>query len=172
MNRKFKEKLNSQVFTRRSSTRATWRWWRRRYWRWATRTGNGTNLTTTVEGETFGWWPTPSPSLDTITKLINITSSKQIFSEHSLQNGALSLVGIFEIVLSLVEIFMELKYFHDVATPALLCHKEPARRIQSPLLGALKHKILPFCSSLVLYGIRDRWLPCTERIYYRGALMP
>ena len=22
-------------------------------------------------------------------------------------------------------------------------------------------------SSLVLYGIRDRWLPCTERSYYR-----
>ena len=55
--------------------------------------------------------------------------------------------------------------------PALLCHKEPARRIQSPLLGALERKI-PLggyfaCSSLVLYGIRDRWLPCTERSYYR-----
>ena len=42
--------------------------------------------------------------------------------------------------------------------PALLCHKEPARRIQSPLLGALERKI-PLggyfaCSSLVLYGIR------------------
>ena len=51
------------------------------------------------------------------------------------QSGALSLVGIVEIVLSLVESFIELKYFHDVATPALLCHKEPARHIQSPLLG-------------------------------------
>ena len=29
------------------------------------------------------------------------------------------------------------------ATPALLCHKEPARRIQSPLLGALERKITP-----------------------------
>ena len=29
----------------------------------------------------------------------------------------------------------------DVAAPALLCHKEPARRIQSPLLGALERKI-------------------------------
>ena len=37
--------------------------------------------------------------------------------------------------LSLVETFKMLKYFHSVATPALLCHKEPARRIQSPLLG-------------------------------------
>ena len=37
--------------------------------------------------------------------------------------------------LSLVESFIELKYFHHVATPALLCHKEPARRIQTPLLG-------------------------------------
>ena len=57
------------------------------------------------------------------------------------QSGALSLVGRVEIVLSLVESFIELKYFHDVATPALLCHKEPARRIQSPLLGALERKI-------------------------------
>ena len=31
----------------------------------------------------------------------------------------------------------------DVAPPALLCHKEPARRIQSPLLGALERKIPP-----------------------------
>ena len=60
-----------------------------------------------------------------------------------LQSGALSLVGIVKIVLSLVESFKEMKYFHDVATPALLCHKEPARRIQSPLLllsGSLWHK--------------------------------
>ena len=35
------------------------------------------------------------------------------------QSGALSLVGRVEIVLSLVETFIELKYFHDVATPAL-----------------------------------------------------
>ena len=54
-----------------------------------------------------------------------------------------------EVCLSLVE---------SVAAPALLCHKEPARRIQSPLLGALERKI-PLggyfaCSSLVLYGIR------------------
>ena len=48
------------------------------------------------------------------------------------QSGALSLVEIVEILLSLVESFVQLKYFHDVATPALLCHKEPARRIQSP----------------------------------------
>ena len=49
------------------------------------------------------------------------------------------MVGRVEIVLSLVETFIELNYFHGVATPALLCHKEPAPRIQSPLL--------------VLYGI-------------------
>ena len=53
------------------------------------------------------------------------------------QSGALSLVGIVEIVLSLVERFTELKYFHDVATPAL---------------------------SLVLYGIRDSWLPLTGKV--------
>ena len=33
------------------------------------------------------------------------------------QGGALSLVGIVEIMLSLVESFIELKYFHNVATP-------------------------------------------------------
>ena len=54
-----------------------------------------------------------------------------------MQSGALSLVGIVEIELSLVESFMELKYFHDVATPAL---------------------------SLVLYGIRDSWLPLTGKV--------
>ena len=53
------------------------------------------------------------------------------------QSGALSLVGIAEIVLSLVEIFIELKYFHDVATPALLWHKEPARRKIPPTRGIL-----------------------------------
>ena len=53
---------------------------------------------------------------------------------------------------------------HSVAPPALICHKEPARRIQSLLLGALDRKIP---SSLVLYGIRDSWLPCTERSYNR-----
>ena len=52
------------------------------------------------------------------------------------------MVGIVEIVLLLVESFVELKYFQDVATPALLCHKEPARRIQCLLLGALERKIL------------------------------
>ena len=52
------------------------------------------------------------------------------------QSGALSLVGIVEAWLSLVESFRDLKYFHSVATPVLLCHKEPARRIQSPLLGS------------------------------------
>ena len=43
------------------------------------------------------------------------------------------MVGIVEIVLSLVENFIELKYFHDVATPALLYHKEPARSKQKNL---------------------------------------
>ena len=82
------------------------------------------------------------------------------------QSRALSLVGIVEARLSLVESFIKLKYFHNVAAPALLCHKEPARRIQSPLLGALERKKYFACSSLVLYGVRDRWLPCMERSYY------
>ena len=37
----------------------------------------------------------------------------------------------------------------DVATPALLSHKEPARRIQSPIGGYFA------CSSLVLYDIKE-----------------
>ena len=73
------------------------------------------------------------------------------------QSGALSLVGIVEAWLSLVESFIELKYFHGVAAPALLCHKEPARRIQS-LLAPL---------SLVLYSIRD-----ARKGPIIGALMP
>ena len=47
---------------------------------------------------------------------------------------------------------------HSDATPALLCHKEPAQGTQSPLLGAF----LPFAGSL---WHKDRWLPCTERSY-------
>ena len=58
--------------------------------------------------------------------------------------------------------------FRGVAPPALLCHKEPARRIQSPLLGAfclllagsLWHKgaynrTFPWMEANYLYGIRD-----------------
>ena len=33
---------------------------------------------------------------------------------------------------SLVERFRGLKYFHGVATPAILCHKEPARASKAP----------------------------------------
>ena len=50
----------------------------------------------------------------------------------------------------------------ELLAPALLCHKEPARRIQSPLL---------FC--LLLAGSlwhKDSWFPCTERSYYRRPL--
>ena len=42
---------------------------------------------------------------------------------------------------------------HSVAAPALLCHKEPARRIQSPLLGALERKIPPLGGIL----LAPRW---------------
>ena len=45
--------------------------------------------------------------------------------------------------LSLFESFIELKYFYGVATPALVCHKEPAR------WGYFA------CFSLVLYCIRE-----------------
>ena len=53
---------------------------------------------------------------------------------------------------------------HSVALPALLCHKEPARASKAPSRGTQR---VSACSSLCLYGIRDRWLQCTERSYYR-----
>ena len=40
-------------------------------------------------------------------------------------------------VLSLVETFRVMKYFHSVATPALLCHKDTAQGTQISLLGVL-----------------------------------
>ena len=46
------------------------------------------------------------------------------FSVRSYQSGPLSLV---EECRGLVESYKVLKYFHDVATPALLRHKEPAQ---------------------------------------------
>ena len=44
---------------------------------------------------------------------------------------------------------------------ALLCHEEPTQGTQSPLLGIF----LDFRSVSLWH--KDRWLPCTERIYYR-----
>ena len=48
---------------------------------------------------------------------------------------------------------------HSDASPALLCHKEPAQGTQSPLLGSF----LPIVGSL---WQKNRRLPSTERIYY------
>ena len=56
-------------------------------------------------------------------------------------SGALSLVGIVEIVVLLRQLSYAIKN-------QLVASKAPYY-------------------SLVLYGIRDRWLPCTERSYYR-----
>ena len=46
--------------------------------------------------------------------------------------------------------------FWGVATPAILCHKEPARRIQSPLLGALERWF---------FMANNRTFPCVEANY-------
>ena len=62
--------------------------------------------------------------------------------------------------LSLVESAKVWKYFHSVAPPALLCHKEPARHIQSPLLGALL-----LVGSLWHKGAYNRTFPCMEATY-------
>ena len=46
---------------------------------------------------------------------------------------------------------------HDVALPALLCHKEPARSKQTPV-GSLRSKAPSrglWMPELVLYGIRE-----------------
>ena len=53
-----------------------------------------------------------------------------------LQSGALSLVGRVEIVLSLVESFIELKYFHDVASTRGF----GTQNICLLLAGSLRHK--------------------------------
>ena len=39
----------------------------------------------------------------------------------------------------------KLKYFHGVASPALLCHKESVRAFKAPLLaGSLWHRVVGF----------------------------
>ena len=48
--------------------------------------------------------------------------------------------------LLLVESFIVMKYFHSDATPALLCHKEPAKGTPTWVIS---------CLSLVLYGVRE-----------------
>ena len=48
---------------------------------------------------------------------------------------------------------VDFHWSRDVAPPALLSHKEPARRIQSPLLGALERKIPPLGGIL----LAPRW---------------
>ena len=50
--------------------------------------------------------------------------------------------------------------FRGVATPAVLCYKEPDRRIQSPLLGALF-----LAGSLWHKGAYRRTIPCMEANY-------
>ena len=44
---------------------------------------------------------------------------------------------------------LEKQVAHGVATPALLCHKEPAHGTQSPLLGALGRNA-PYYEPLIL----------------------
>ena len=60
-------------------------------------------------------WEVRPVRLFKLPPLITTQLDTSHFSHH--QSGALSLVGIAEIVLSLVETFIELKYFHDVAMP-------------------------------------------------------
>ena len=55
--------------------------------------------------------------------------------------------------LSLVERIIVLKYFHGVATQAILCHKEPARASKTPTraFGTQKEqRVFLACSTLVL----------------------
>ena len=52
---------------------------------------------------------------------------------------------------------------HDVATPALLCHKEPA---QITKLGRNGGYFLPFAGSLWHKGADNRSFPCMEATYH------
>ena len=65
---------------------------------------------------------------------------------------------------SLVQSFGVLKYFHDVATSAFLCHKEPAQCIHR--IGgfhARKESILSAPNRFVLCmkPLRSLWMPLT-----------
>ena len=50
------------------------------------------------------------------------------------------------------------------------CDKEPARRIQSPLLEALDRKEPLVCDELVLYGIRDTGVATLSTNLSRASL--
>ena len=50
-------------------------------------------------------------------------------------------------------VHLDVEDFSEELLQCLLCLKEPARRIQSSILGALECK-------------KDSWLPCMESIYY------
>ena len=74
------------------------------------------------------------------------------------QHGPLSLV---EECRGLALIGREL---HSVATPALLCHKEPSLLLGGPLGGVI------YLLLTVSLWHKDRWLPCMERSYYGAPL--
>ena len=70
----------------------------------------------------------------------------------------------------MVESFIELSYFHDVATPALVCHKEPARASKASYWALERGGILfaprSFFMALGIGGFHARKGPII------GALMP
>ena len=56
---------------------------------------------------------------------------------------------------------------HDVATPALLCHKEPALKApKSPFYPRHGGYFLPFTGSLWHKGAYYRFFPCMEATYH------
>ena len=73
------------------------------------------------------------------------------------QSGPLSLVGSVELLLSLVQSFTQLKYLHGVA-------RQQSYAIKNQFVATRNIPIGWYfaCSWLAIYGIRDRWLLCTE----------
>ena len=87
---------------------------------------------------------TPNPMIGSSNQMRGVS---EVFYKYDDQCSPLSLV---EESRGLALIGREV---HGVAPPALLCHKEPAHRIQSPLLGALERKIPPLGGIL----LAPRW---------------
>ena len=70
--------------------------------------------------------------------------------------------------LSLVENWRVLKYFHALKAPLVLLRLQPTPLQSYAIKNQLGHPKPPtraFRTQNIPYGIRDSWLPCTERSY-------
>ena len=106
------------------------------------------------EQETIKNFPVKQELLRVIPEFSDSLLEAGLYQGHGSEDRAGAAIGIYRLRV--------LKYFHSVATPALLFNKEPAQGTQSPLLGAF----LAF--HWFFMAQKDSWHPCRERLYYRG----